>query len=629
MKRAFRNWPILARSLMLGLLPMTLIALLLGSYFLSARLSDAQEELMSRGAMIARQFAPASEYAVLTGNVELLNELVRPLLMQKDVMRVTVRDKARKVLYSYNNPALLHDGYVHHLFRSEIRLQATSSDDELMALPLGQEQDRFVGLVEIELSEVLLHHRQERIVLNGMLFGLGIFLLSVVLAQLLSLSIVKPVRELNTAVAHLGEGDLDYRVEQSDGGELGELESGVNAMAASLRKARAIQESQTQELLQARENADRASRAKTEFLRIASHELRAPLTSMMGMLDALLRTSLDGQQRDHLRIMRESGQHLLAVIHDMLDYSSLPVNGVQVMTEVFSVGELGRALGDFYRADAIERHLALHVDFADDLRDIVLSGDMRRIRQVLVNLVGVSLRDTERGHVTLQCDLVPTSVGRARLILVVADSGAGQWQKPLEDLSRSTLSPDTDMALSVAQRLVEQLGGVLSLEHRSGEGNHFRMEMDIVLGDAPQGQVVSIRGTADGRLRALVVEDNPTNQLVAVGMLQSLGCEVAVANDGQRALELVRDQAFSIIFMDCQMPVLDGYETTRQIRELEMGTSHHVPIVALTANALDGARDRCLAAGMDDFLAKPFKKSTLAATVARWTGCDDLALTTA
>ncbi len=377
----------------------------------------------------------------------------------------------------------------------------------------------------------------------------------------------------------------------------------------------------------ARVAADAASQAKSEFLANMSHEIRTPLHGVLGMTALLLDTPLSGSQREHLQTIHSSGSALLAIINDVLDFSKIDA-GKLVFEEIdFDPRALVREALGVVALRAEEKGLRLEVR-VDEGVPAALRGDPGRVRQVLLNLLSNAVKFTVRGSVRLGVEVESRSAAGVRLRVTVVDTGIGVAPEAQPQLFHSFTQSDssttrrfggTGLGLAICKRLVGMMHGELGLHSELGVGSTFWCTLMLANAVAT---VVSLQSAVVPKIRpgrVLVAEDNLVNQRVASAMLAKLGQQVDVANNGREAATRFRQQKYDLVFMDCQMPELDGFAATREIRANEP-RGQHVPIVAMTAYAMSGDRDRCLAAGMDDYVAKPMTFAQLAEALGRWLG---------
>ncbi len=379
-----------------------------------------------------------------------------------------------------------------------------------------------------------------------------------------------------------------------------------------------------------------ASRAKGQFLANMSHEIRTPLNGVIGITEVALHSDPPQRLREQLEMIQASGESLMTLVNDVLDFSRAEAGRIELRTEPFAPRALLGQIASALNVDAAAAGLDLQLRIADDVPAQVV-GDAGRLRQVLVNLLGNAIKFTPSGWVRLAVTVRHSDDAAVKLRFDVADSGIGiaadQQSAIFEaftqiDASHTRRHGGAGLGLAISARLVELMGGRLRLDSQPGRGARFWFE--LALGRA-QGRCVSDRGAAEPQpaadrvapaeqpLQVLLAEDNPINQRVATSMLEQRGHAVEVVADGRAALAAVLRGGCDVVLMDVQMPELDGFEATRGIRRARPA-SEGPRIVAMTAHALEGDRQRCLDAGMDGYLAKPFSAAALYAAVERSAG---------
>ncbi len=392
-------------------------------------------------------------------------------------------------------------------------------------------------------------------------------------------------------------------------------------------------EQQAEEMRRLAEMADRANRAKSEFLAAMSHEIRTPMTGVLGMADLLAVEKLGVTQRRYVDTIRTSGRHLLSIINDILDFSRIEAGHLDLERIDFPIVEILEQVRSLLAPQAAERGLELRVMLITST-SLVVRGDPTRLRQVLVNLVGNGLKFTARGTVTLSVHQLATQGETTRLRFEVRDTGIGIPRARQSELFQPFVQADSSttrnyggsgLGLVICKSLVEAMGGKIGLESEPGKGSLFWFELTLGLGDAvAAAQRGNLEPTATRHLRVLVVDDVDVNRELLAEMLARRGHEVVVAGDGNAAVRLAAEERFDVVLMDVQMPVMDGIEATRRIRRLP-GPAAHVPILALTANVMTAERERYLAAGMNLCLTKPIVWRDLFAALAEIAAADPTA----
>ncbi|MFY2508770.1 ATP-binding protein [Vibrio pectenicida] len=573
--------------------------------FLSA---SNEKQLLQRANSTAEMFALAAKDAMISTDISTLDNLVKEFMTVEDIAYIKVMH-GDKELSCAGDKALLDRSMNEDFTLGSVNDGIFDTRREVKNAGV------YYGTIDIgfEVSEInsMLTNAQHSIIGIASIEVLLVSIFSFFLGTYLTKSLVKLIQAANT-VSEKGPG---FQINDNSKDELGDVARAFDDMSKKLEKS-------YKDLKTARCEADEANDSKSRFLASMSHEIRTPMNGVLGILDILEESKLSPEQKKLVNTATESGRFLLSVINDILDFTRMESNTLRLEHKPFQFRRCVESIVEVFLPTARARSLDLSCTIDGSVPSDVY-GDENRVKQVLHNLIGNAIKFTKDGSVAVQIEAKSLNVGKSEITCKVIDTGIGINRNAMDylfeeftmaDQTYSRSHEGSGLGLAICKRLCKLMDGHIKVESTPSIGSTFSFSISLELADKHIG--VSLKPYNNSELKVsdvsiLVAEDNKANQLVIQEMFNRLNLNVDIAENGQRALEMIELYHYDLIFMDISMPELDGIQTCKQIRSNIDPAINQIPVIALTAHSLTGDKEMFLSAGMDDYLAKPVRLSQL------------------
>ncbi len=639
------HWSIRRRSIVLAAVPAFLTVVLLTVMHMSQRWSDAGENSESIVRLMVESISASAEYPVISGNYELLAPLMDAALGRPEIAAVRVLDPLglpliERTVEGYDE---LGSNDV-RVFQKELSRTVIDLDPVDMGGLLEEEsseRNMTFAVIEIAMTDHYLHAREMEILYQSVVAGVLVVLLAALTGRYIALMIVRPLERTAAFLSSLSGGDYWNRIEVSDGAELGRVQSSGNRLAEALERAQKEQRVFTSRLLEEQKKARSASESKSQFLAMMSHELRTPLNGALGMLELMNHEMAQCDFSLHKEQAEQSLVQLAQLLDDIMVVADTDQKSVAAAPEYCLLSEYFESFFEVLKSRAMSQGLSFITDIQGELREKPLLTYPGLLRQILRHLVDNALKFTVQGVVSVSMEPEKSGVR-----IIVSDTGIGipssEYGSILEPFTQleSDLNRQYEgagLGLTITSHVVNALGGELHFSEPEGGGCHVEVTLpEVVLAQTDPTDtttILSLNGDRtddkqsasesdavgffpEGKGKLLIVEDNEVNLKVAEKMLARIhpDREVLAVMSGEAALIAVEEQRISLVLMDCQMPGMDGFETSQKLRERGFSGA----IIACTANTTDQVEERCLASGMNDYMAKPISLKGLALITERW-----------